>query len=220
MYVPRFNAWDDEVELRAFVASTGTAQLISTGADGYPLATLLPVLWRGDTVIAHFARANAHWRAIGPDTPVLITCTGPQAYVSPSWYPSKAEHGRAVPTWNYSAVHLIGRATVHDEPEWLRAAVTELTEAHEASRRAPWHVSDAPASYVDGQLRAIVGVEVSVERVEGKAKLSQNRSDADRAGVVQGLTAEGTPQALAVAEAMQPVVHARPSRTAADHTSG
>jgi len=203
MYVPHFNALDDEQAIRAMVAEIGSAQLVTTGADGYPLATLLPVVWRGDTVIAHFARANEHWKAIGPDQPALLVVTGPQAYISPTWYAAKAEHGRVVPTWNYSVVQLTGRATVHDDVEWLEGALDELVEHHEGHREAPWQRTDAPERYISGQLRAIVGLEFAVERVEAKAKLSQNRSDADRAGVIAGLDAETSPDAHAVAEQMR-----------------
>ena len=203
MYVPHVNALDDEPTIRAMVAEIGSAQLVTTGADGYPLATLLPVVWRGDTVIAHFARANEHWKAIGPDQPALLVVTGPQAYISPTWYAAKAEHGRVVPTWNYSVVQLTGRATVHDDVEWLEGALDELVEHHEGHREAPWHRTDAPERYISGQLRAIVGLEFAVERVEAKAKLSQNRSDADRAGVIAGLDAETSPDAHAVAEQMR-----------------
>ena len=202
MYVPRSNAIEDEHEIRRMVADVGTAQLITVGRDGYPLATLLPVLWQGDTVIAHMARANAHWKQIDADAPTLLVVTGPQAYVSPSWYPSKAEHGRVVPTWNYSAVQLAGRARIHEDADWLRMAVDELVERHEGTRPEPWRSSDAPDKYVQGQLRAIVGIEIAVERVEGKAKLSQNQSMADREGVVTGLRQEDVCGALAVADQM------------------
>jgi transcriptional regulator len=207
VYIPHFNAMDDETEIRRLVATVGTAQVITVGADGYPRATLLPVLWHGDRVIAHMARANEHWREIAPGSPALLVCSGVEAYVSPSWYASKREHGKVVPTWNYSAVHLSGRATVHDDPEWVRAAVTELTGEHEHGREHPWAVSDAPEKYVEGQLRAIVGIEVAVERVEGKAKLSQNRSEADQDGVIAGLRAEPGDQAHAVAAEMARVLH-------------
>jgi transcriptional regulator len=193
MYVPAFNAVADEAEIRAMVAGIGAAELITVGADGYPAATLLPVLWDGDTVIAHFARANKHWEQIDVDAPALLVCTGPQAYISPSWYAAKAEHGRVVPTWNYSSVHLTGRARIHHDPDWLRDAVTALTERHESGRDQPWAVTDAPSAFIDGQLRGIVGVEITVEKVEGKAKWSQNRSAADRAGVVAGLSASSDP---------------------------
>jgi transcriptional regulator len=202
MYVPRANAVDDEAEVRAMVADVGAAELVTTGADGYPLATLLPVVWEGDTVVAHVARANPHWQQIQDGAPALLVCTGAQAYVSPSWYAAKAEHGRVVPTWNYSAVHLTGRVTVHHDAEWLRRAVTLLTDRHEAGRADRWQVTDAPRAFVDGQLRGIVGIEVAVERVEAKAKLSQNRSAADRAGVIAGLTASDRPEDHVVAQAM------------------
>jgi transcriptional regulator len=202
MYVPAFNRVSDEADVRAMVAALGSAELITVGADGYPLATLLPIIWRGDTVIAHMARANPHWREMNDWTPALLVCEGAQAYVSPSWYAAKAEHGKVVPTWNYSAVHLTGRARVHDDVGWVRAAVTELTGRHEGPRAEPWQVTDAPADYVQGQLRGIVGVEILIERVEGKAKLSQNRSAADRRGVIAGLRAEGGASAVAVADAM------------------
>ena len=191
MYVPGFNAVTDEAELRAMVAAIGSAELITTADDGYPRATLLPVVWDGDTVIAHFARANPHWKTIAEDGPVLLVCAGTQAYISPTWYAAKAEHGRVVPTWNYSAVHLTGRIRVHDDVDWLRDAVTRLTDQHESGRDERWQVTDAPAAFIDGQLRGIVGVEITVEKVEGKAKLSQNRSQADRLGVIAGLRAEG-----------------------------
>ncbi|MEO6411732.1 MAG: FMN-binding negative transcriptional regulator [Pedococcus sp.] len=203
MYVPHFNAMTDDPEIRQMVANIGSAQLITVGVDGYPLATLLPVVWRGDTVIAHMARANQHWKAIGTDQPVLLVVTGPQAYISPTWYASKAEHGKVVPTWNYSVVQISGRATVHDDPKWVRGAVDELVERHEGHRAEPWRSVDAPDKYIQGQLRAIVGVEISVERVQAKAKFSQNRSEADQAGVVDGLLHEDSRDAVAVAERMQ-----------------
>lgn len=205
MYVPHFNAVSDEAQNRAMVAQIGAGQLVTTGAEGYPLATLLPLLWEGDTVRMHLARANPHWQAItesAEGTPALIAVTGAQAYISPTWYASKAEHGRVVPTWNYSGVHLLGRARVVHDAQWLLRAVDDLTDAHESGRAVPWATSDAPEKYVRGQLRAIVGVEVTVERVDGKAKLSQNRSEADRRGVVEGLRAEAAPEAGVVAAQM------------------
>jgi transcriptional regulator len=202
VYVPSFNAVDDESEIRDMVAAIGSAQVITVDRDGWPLATLLPIVWRADVVIAHMARANPHWRQIDDDVPVLLVCSGPQAYISPSWYAAKAEHGRVVPTWNYSAVHLAGTVRVHEDAGWLRDAVTELVERHEGDRDAPWAVTDAPGPYIAGQLRGIVGLEVRLTRVEGKAKLSQNRSDADRRGVIDGLRRERAEGAAAVADAM------------------
>jgi transcriptional regulator len=202
VYVPRFNAMDDADEIRRLVMAVGSAQLITVDDDGCPAATLLPVLWDAARLVFHMARANEHWRGIRPGAPALAVVTGPEAYVSPAWYPSKAEHGRVVPTWNYSAVQFTGRVQVHDDPGWLRDAVTRLTEAHEAGRAEPWAVTDAPEPYVGKQLKAIVGIEFTVERVVGKAKLSQNRDDADHAGVVSGLRREGGRREHDVADAM------------------
>ena len=190
LYVPRFNVMPADV-VRPFVDAVGAAQLVTVGEDGAPDATFLPVLWEGDRLVGHLARANAHWRRIDDDAPALAIVTGPDTYVSPSWYATKAEHGKVVPTWNYSVVHLRGRVRVHDNPAWVRDLVTRLTDRHEQQRDEPWAVTEAPADYVTKNLRPIVGVEVLVESVEAKAKLSQNRSDADRGGVAAGLAADG-----------------------------
>ncbi|MFI5508546.1 FMN-binding negative transcriptional regulator [Mycobacterium sp. NPDC051804] len=204
MYVPSFNRIDDDGEIRRFVASARSAEFVTVDPDGVPVATLLPIMWSDDIVVAHIARANPQWKAITRDSPALLICSGPQAYVSPSWYAAKAEHGRVVPTWNYSAVHLSGTVRVHEDREWLRDVVTRLTGVHEDTRDEPWQVSDAPAQYIHGQLGGIVGLEITVTRVEGKAKLSQNRSEADRRGVVAGLLSEEDHEAADVAAAMQP----------------
>ena len=201
-----------EADVAAFLGTHPAGRLVTVGPDGRPDATLLPVLVSGSTVRAHLARANDHWRRIAPGSPGLLVVSGADAYVSPGWYASKQEHGRVVPTWNYSEVQLRGSVTVHDDPDWVLDVVTGLTERHEGSRERPWAVSDAPPAYVRGQLRAIVGVELVVEHasgvegvegVEGKAKLSQNRSDADRRGVVAGLRAEGDSAAYRVADEME-----------------
>ena len=201
MYVPHFNRMPDD-EVGEFLDAVGSAELVTTGDDGFPVATLMPFVRDGDRLLLHMARANRHWTTMGEQTPALAIVAGPQAYVSPSWYATKREHGRVVPTWNYSAVHLTGTVTVQHDAAWLRDLVTRLTSLHESGRAEPWAVTDAPAAYVDKQLRAIVGVELAVERVEAKAKLSQNRSEEDRAGVVAGLEADGAP-ARAVADAMR-----------------
>jgi transcriptional regulator len=190
VYLPPFNAVHDEAQTRAMVAAARTGWLVTVDRDGVPLATLLPIMWAGERVIAHMAKANPQWKQIQPGAPCLVIVTGTQAYISPSWYAAKAEDGKVVPTWNYSAVHLTGTVTVHEDSAWLRTAVTELTDLHESGRDHPWQVTDAPEPYVEGQLRGIVGIEVAVTRVEGKAKLSQNRSGADRRGVVDGLRAD------------------------------
>jgi len=204
VYLPHFNAVDDQAEIRRMVEEIGAAEIVTVGPDGTPISTLLPILWSEDagTVIAHMARANEHWKHIAPDSRVLVIVAGPQAYISPAWYASKAEHGRVVPTWNYTAVHLTGTVTVHDDTDWVRRAVTDITESHEQSRDRPWAVTDAPAKYISGQLKAIVGLKMTVERVEAKAKLSQNRSAEDRSGVIAGLEKEGHAREASLASLM------------------
>jgi transcriptional regulator len=202
MYIPSFNRIDDEAEIRRFVAFARSAQFITVDDDGMPIATLLPILWNGGKVIAHMARANPQWKGLAPDSPTLLICSGPEAYISPNWYAAKAEHGRVVPTWNYSAVHLSGTVRVHEDRAWLHEAVTRLTATHEDGRTEPWQPTDAPERYIEGQLAGIVGLEITVTRVEGKAKLSQNRSEADRRGVVAGLLGENRYGAGEVASAM------------------
>jgi transcriptional regulator len=203
VYVPRFNAVDDEAEVRRMVAIARTGWLVTVGVDGAPAATLLPIMWEGSSIIAHMARANTQWRAIDPGGPALLIVAGPDAYISPTWYPAKAEHGRVVPTWNYTAVHFTGTARVRHEASWVLRAVSELTEVHEGSRRERWRITDAPPDFIDTQLRAIVGIELEIDHVEAKAKLSQNRSDADRLGVIAGLGDESDSGAHAIAAAMQ-----------------
>jgi transcriptional regulator len=205
LYVPAANVLDLDLA-RALVAEVATAQLVTVAADGTPDATFLPIRWRDETVVGHLALANRHHRRIVDGSVALAIVTGPDAYVSPSAYPSKVEHGKVVPTWNYSVVQIRGVVRVIRDAEWLRALVTELTDTHESMREQPWEVTDAPADFIDGQLRAIVGVELTVTSVEAKAKLSQNRSDADRAGVRADLLArgdrDGDTKAAAVAAAM------------------
>jgi transcriptional regulator len=181
----------------------GSAEFVTVAPDGFPTSTLLPILWDDNIVVAHMARANPQWKTLRPGQETLLICAAEQAYISPTWYAAKAEHGRVVPTWNYSAVHLTGTVTVHEDAEWLLTAVERLTTRHESDRDTPWQVSDAPAPYIDGQLKGIVGIEVTVHRVEAKAKLSQNRSAADQRGVIDGLHRESAAGAHAVAAAME-----------------
>ncbi|WP_448624030.1 FMN-binding negative transcriptional regulator [Geodermatophilus sp. URMC 64] len=200
MYVPaHFAAPADAVD--RLLAAPGAVDLVSSTADGLT-ATTLPMLHDPDagSLVGHLARSNPQWRETIGD--VLVIVRGPDAYVSPGWYASKAEHGRVVPTWNYVVAHVHGELVVHDDPGWLDAHVRRLTDTHEAARDTPWAVADAPERFVAGQLRAIVGIEVRIRRVEAKWKMSQNRPGADIDGVVAGLTADGrTDVADAVAEA-------------------
>jgi len=157
---------------------------------------------------AHFARANPHWRRLDGAGALMIVPVV-DAYLSPSWYPSKHEDPRVVPTWNYEVVHLHATVHVRDDPAFVESVVRALTDLHETSRvrdaptPAVWSVDDAPAEFIARQLRAIVGVELTIDRVEAKRKLSQNRSEEDRAGVVAGLRSSGGPRRVAVADAME-----------------
>jgi transcriptional regulator len=193
MYVPGHFAMDDAA-VRDLLVHHGAADLITATPEGM-VATMLPFVFEPDAgehgaLLGHVARNNDQWRReiLGE---ALVIVRGPDAYVSPGWYASKSEHGRVVPTWNYVTAHVYGRLVVHDDPAWVEALVRRLTAKHEASLPNPWAVDDAPAPFIAGQLRAIVGLELRITRIEAKAKLSQNRSAADVEGVVAGLEARG-----------------------------
>jgi len=202
VYVPaHFAARPDQ--LHDLLGTGGLVDLVSLGADGL-ICTPLPMLYvpatDGPGVLqGHLARNNPHWSSLVAGSESLAIGHGVQDYVSPAWYASKAEHGRVVPTWNYVTVHVYGRLVVHDDVDWLRQLVTRLTEHHEQRTGTGWQVSDAPPAFIDGQLKAIVGIELVISRVEAKAKLSQNRSAADRAGVVAGL-GPGSPVSRAMTD--------------------
>ncbi|SNS42418.1 MULTISPECIES: FMN-binding negative transcriptional regulator [unclassified Azospirillum] len=189
MYIPAAFRMETDAAL-ALVAAHPFATLVSLGSGGL-LSTPLPLLLdrQGNQVrlIGHIARANPHWRDFDPAVPSLAVFQGGDAYVTPSWYAAKQETGKVVPTWNYKAVHIHGTLRLVEEPAALLDIVTRLTDRHEADRPMPWAVSDAPADYLATMLKAIVGLELLVERVEGKAKLSQNRPAEDQAAVRAGL---------------------------------
>jgi transcriptional regulator len=160
------------------------------------------------TLVGHVARSNPVWHQPASGQTCVVIFQGPQSYVSPSWYPSKHEHGKAVPTWNYAVVHAHGRPAYIQDRAWLHEHVSNLTRRHESSQALPWAVSDAPADYMEKMIGAIVGVEIPIERLEGKWKMSQNRTESDRLGVVAGLLARKDPQAADVAA----IVRAIPGR--------
>jgi transcriptional regulator len=222
MYIPAHFAADDGT-VHELLARHGAADLITLTADGL-LATMLPFAYEpaaGEqgALYGHVARTNDQWRkpALGES---LAIVRGPDAYVSPSWYAAKAEHGRVVPTWNYVTAHVYGRLIVHDDPAWVEDVVRRLTAKHEAARlhdpgQAPaWSVDDAPRAFVEGQLRAIVGLELQITRIEAKAKLSQNRPVTDIPGVVAGLAARGDDRGARAVE------HANERRVQEDGTAG
>ncbi|WP_295852083.1 FMN-binding negative transcriptional regulator [uncultured Xylophilus sp.] len=215
MYLPAHFAENDPDLLQAAATRAPLGMLVTHTADGGLDAQHLPFEWDraagGLGVLrCHVARANPVWQdaaAANPAQPLptLVVFRGPDAYVSPSLYPSKQTHHRVVPTWNYVAVHAHGRIAVHDDPRWLRGLLARLTRRFEAARPAPWKMGDAPADYLEAQIAQIVGLEIVVERVEGKWKMSQNRTAADQQGVVDGLAGSADPRDRAVAETMAQV---------------
>jgi transcriptional regulator len=196
MYTPKNFAVEDVGEVHALMRARPFAILITHGTDGL-MATHLPTVLKVDAktplgrIECHVARPNPHWRSFSPQADALMIFQGPEAYIRPGWYPSKAEHAKVVPTWNYTVVHAYGRLEVVQDHAWLKAHVSELTQQQEAPFAEPWSTTDAPESFLATMARGIVGLTFTITRVEGKAKMSQNREPRDRAGVVQGLTARG-----------------------------
>jgi transcriptional regulator len=193
MYVPGHFAADEKL-VGELLRNHGAADLITLTDDGL-VATMLPFVYVPEAgehgaLHGHLARNNMQWKLPARGESLVIV-RGPDTYITPSWYASKAEHGRVVPTWNYITAHVYGQFVVHDEAEWTEDLVRRLTGKHEGKREHPWAVDDAPRAYIEGQLRAIVGVELLITRVEAKAKLSQNRPAADIDGVITGLRESG-----------------------------
>jgi transcriptional regulator len=207
MYVPHQFSESRLPVLHDAIRATRLATLVTMTRDGL-VATHLPLLLDADrgpngTLVGHVARANFQWRDSVTDADALAIFLGPESYISPSWYASKRETGKVVPTWNYIAVHAYGPAEFFDDAGRLRGIVTRLTDAHEAASATPWHVTDAPARYIDLELKAIVGVELPIRRLDGKWKLNQNRSAADRQGVIDALETRDQHTDAGVAGAMR-----------------
>ncbi|MDX8459276.1 FMN-binding negative transcriptional regulator [Mesorhizobium humile] len=202
MYTPPAFRDDDLRSLRATIRAARLAILVTATAEG-PLATNLPLLLdenEGEhgVIYGHVAKANPHWR-VPPVGEALAMFMGPDAYVTPAWYQTKQETGKVVPTWNYVAVHAHGPIEFFDDADRLLEVVTRLTNLHEGERAAPWAVADAPADFIQSQLKGIVGLRMPITRLEGKRKMSQNRNEADRAGVVSGLSSSDRPSDREVA---------------------
>ncbi|MGF6327887.1 transcriptional regulator [Pseudomonas sp. BS3782 TE3695] len=207
MYTPSNFAINDLNELHQHILGTRLGVLVTHGEQGLQ-ASHLPLLLNADqgpngTLYGHFAKANAQWKELQNGAEALVIFAAADAYVSPGFYPTKAEHGKVVPTWNYVAVHAYGTGEVFTDTDRLRDLVSALTERHEAGRAQPWKVADAPADYIDGMLKAIVGFALPIQRLEGKRKLSQNRSAADIAGVREGLAANPDAHDQALAHLMR-----------------
>ncbi|HXR00161.1 MAG TPA: FMN-binding negative transcriptional regulator [Pseudomonas sp.] len=192
MYIPSHFKDEDLVSLHRQIEGTRLATLVTFDATGLQ-ASHVPLLLNANegpngTLYGHLAKANAQWKSLA-DGEALLIFQGADAYISPSFYAAKAEHGKVVPTWNYLAVHAYGRPEVFTDPERLLAIVSGLTDKHEGARAEPWAVSDAPAHYIEKMLNGIVGFAIPIDRLEGKRKLNQNRSAEDIAGVSKGLAA-------------------------------
>lgn len=193
MYEPPHFVEDRAEVMHALIRANPLGLLVCNGEDGpvaNPVPFLLDVSGEAAVLRAHLARANAQWTLLEKAGTALVVFQGERGYVTPSWYASKAEHGKVVPTWNYCIVQARGTVSIHDDPSWLARQAGMLTDTHEAGRTQPWAMTDAPERFVEMQLRAIVGVEIRVHELKGKWKVSQNRPVADRAGVAAGMAGE------------------------------
>lgn len=216
MYIPKANEEKRIPVMRELIAAHPLATLVTLGAAGL-FATHLPMMLEDDgsefgMLQGHIARGNLQWREFSSDVDALAIFAGPQHYISPNWYPGKKEHGKEVPTWNYAVVHAYGPLKVIEDESWLLAFLTRLTEIHEANSPVPWKVSDAPAEFIHSMMKAIVGVELPIRRMEGKWKVSQNRTVADRQGVVEGLTKIDSPASLAMRSLVEKVDRKPPEK--------
>lgn len=191
MYTPMYHALTDVTEMRAHIAEHPLGAWVCM-AQSQLMANHIPFVWDAQhgahgRLLGHVSRANPVWRELAGGAPSVVLFMGPHAYITPSWYPGKREHGKVVPTWNYVTVHAHGVARAIKDTEWILDVIKRLTDAQEARRDTPWKVSDAPSAYIDHMLRAVVGIEITIERLEGRLKVSQDEDEQDRLGTVEGL---------------------------------
>jgi transcriptional regulator len=204
MYTPSYFRVADTADVHAMMRAQPFAILVTHASEGIT-ATHLPTVLKVDAdcplgrIECHLARPNPQWKTLASDIDALMIFQGPEAYIRPGWYPSKAEHGKVVPTWNYAAVHAYGHLETVEDKDWLLAHVSELSDQQEAPYVAPWSTADAPANFLDALVRGIVGLKLTIRRLEGKSKMSQNRPAADRAGVVEGLAQRASGEDTAIA---------------------
>ena len=204
MYTPSYFRVADTADVHAMMRAQPFAILVTHGSEGIT-ATHLPTVLKVDAdcplgrIECHLARPNPQWKTLASDIDALMIFQGPEAYIRPGWYPSKAEHGKVVPTWNYAAVHAYGHLETVEDKDWLLAHVSELSDQQEAPYVAPWSTADAPANFLDALVHGIVGLKLTIRRLEGKSKMSQNRPAADRAGVVEGLAQRASGEDTAIA---------------------
>jgi transcriptional regulator len=204
MYIPRHNAENDLATIRRFVREYPLCALVTQTASGMVASHIPMVLHEAGegfgTLRGHVARANTQWRDSIAGVEALGIFTGPDHYISASWYPGKMEHGKEVPTWNYVAVHVYGELRAIEDPAWMLDHLRSLTDTHEVIAKTPWRVDDAPPEFIANMMRGIVGVEFVVTRVEGKWKVSQNRDERDASAVVAELDELGTPESVVMSE--------------------
>jgi transcriptional regulator len=203
MYIPRHFTVEDVVA-QSFLQKLKSGHLVTNTAQGI-LSTMIPVTFNklSGSIFGHLARGNSQWSEKTTQEALFISVPV-DAYISPSWYASKQEHGKVVPTWDYMLAHVYGELLIHDDVDWLRKAVSDLTDSFEAGRATPWKLEDAPDDYVAGQLRAIVGVELKISRVDVSFKMSQNKTKEDLDGVIAGLRADGRVDAATEVEGLRP----------------
>lgn len=215
MYVNPLHRLTDRETLFALMESHPLGAWVCHGRDGL-VANHVPFQLdrsRGPfgTLIGHVSRANSVWRDLASAGPSVVLFQGAQAYITPGWYPGKEEHGEVVPTWNYAVAHAHGVARVVDDRNWVFDMLRRLTEVHEAPRPSPWSISDAPAPFMDKMLRAIVGIEIPINRLEGKLKASQDEAMPDRLGTVRGLREQACDRARAMASLVQSAIDSEPA---------
>jgi transcriptional regulator len=211
MYQPDHHRVDDLSLMHALMRARPLVALISGGAEGL-YATHLPTVLKDDgaygVIEFHLARANPHWKYLAQCDEALMIFQGPEGYITPGWYPSKAEHAKVVPTWNYAVVHVYGRPEMMQETDWIRRHLAELTAQQERNEAEPWALTDAPETFIEVMLRGVIGFRLAITRLEGKWKMSQNRDIKDRDGVVSGLRKRGVGDDLEIAELV--LRHAKP----------
>ena len=202
MYIPRHNEEKRVSVMHELIVSQPLGTLVTLGSSGL-FASHIPMILENDgsefgVLKGHISRANTQWRDFVPTVDSLAIFSGHQHYITPNWYPGTKEHGKEVPTWNYVVVHAYGPLKVIEDKDWLLTNVEKLTNIHEAGSPVPWKVSDAPQDYIKSQLNGIIGVEIPIQRLEGKWKVSQNRTEGERKGVIEGLSKLNTPESLAM----------------------
>jgi transcriptional regulator len=207
MYIPRHNEEKRVPVMHALITAHPLGTLVTLGSSGL-FASHIPMVLEDDgsefgVLRGQISRANTQWRDFVPTVDALAIFSGHQHYITPNWYPGTKEHGKEVPTWNYVVVHAYGPLKVIQDEQWLLTNVEKLTSIHEAASPVPWKVSDAPQDFIRSQLRGIVGLELPIRRLEGKWKVSQNRTEEEREGVVEGLGKLGTPESLAMKDLVE-----------------